>query len=90
MESLVGCSGSGVISVLRKSGERIAGGGVSGVSGGSFVADRGGVMGVGIVVGIVVGVGFVMGGSVIVLSWCRLDKGGVMDIRVFIVEAEVV
>jgi hypothetical protein len=64
--------------------------GVSGMSGGSLVADRGGVRGVEIVVGIVVGVRVVIGGSVIVLSWRRLDEGGVMGIRVLMVEVEVV
>jgi hypothetical protein len=89
----VKCNGSGVISVFRKSGEPIAGRGVSGVSGmsgDSLVADRGGVKGVEIVVGIVVGVRVVIGGSVIVLSWRRLGEGGVMGIRVLMVEVEVV
>lgn len=39
MESRVGCNGSRVISLFRKSGERRAGGGVSGDRGGSLVAD---------------------------------------------------
>ena len=62
----MGCNGSGVTSVFRKSGERRAGGGVSG---GGLVADRGGVSGV-------MGEGFVNGPRVVICGWSMVGVVG--------------